>query len=320
MGKKVLFLFVDGLGLGKETGHNPLATMFTPGIHKILGGAFLTVENKGREGQNFLLLGLETGLGITGKPQSATGQASLFTGENAAAILGYHLKGFPNRELHLLLQRAGIFKKLLAEGFKVTFANAFRPQSFPVQLLFPNFYATSEVTALSQGKRHFSCSTMLNYYAGLPFKTIEDIKSGQAVFMDITNESLQQMGYSVPLISPEEAAYRLAGIAYENDLTLFEYFLTDLAAHSRDMSFVFKVLGHLDRLLAALHRYLKDDVLLLLTSDHGNIEDMCSDAHTTNPVPALIYGSGKNSFVSSAGKMDSITDITPGIISYLQRD
>ncbi len=303
MTKKVLFLFIDGLGLGKGTEHNPLATMLTPGLHKILGGASLTMENSGREGQNFLLLELETGLGVAGRPQSATGQATLFTGENAAAILGYHLKGFPNRELHLLLKRAGIFKRLLAEGFNVTFANAFRPQFFD---------------SLSQGNRSFSCSTMLNYYAGLSFRTIEDVKSGRAIFMDITNESLQQMGYSVPLISPEEAAHRLAEIVQENDLTLFEYFLTDLAAHSGDMSSIFKVLEHLDRLLAALHDYLKGDVLLLLTSDHGNIEDMRSDDHTTNPVPALIYGNGKNSFVSSTSKMNSITDITPSIISYLQ--
>ena len=36
-------------------------------------------------------------LGIEGLPQSATGQTALFTGINAAQLLGRHLFGFPNQ-------------------------------------------------------------------------------------------------------------------------------------------------------------------------------------------------------------------------------
>ena len=64
-------------------------------------------------------------LGIAGRPQSATGQATLFTGVNAAAHLGQHLHGFPNAKLRQLLAAESVFCKVGAAGGRATFANAY---------------------------------------------------------------------------------------------------------------------------------------------------------------------------------------------------
>jgi 2,3-bisphosphoglycerate-independent phosphoglycerate mutase len=167
---------------------------------------------------------------------------------------------------------------------------------------------------MAKGKRYFSCSTAASYYAGLPFRTLQDVEAGRALYADITNEKLESQGHAVTVITPAEAASRLAALVGGYDFTLFEYFLTDLAAHRGDSLQVFEVVSRLDKFLGALRHQLPRDTLLLMTSDHGNIEDMRVQGHTKNPVPALIWGPGQEYF---RGKLHTIADITPAIISFL---
>ena len=112
-------MFVDGVGAGAaDAASNPLArgefllSRFADGSGAALpggGGAAL----------------LDARLGVPGRPQSATGQATLLTGENAPALLGRHLLGFPDRTLRELLERRSIFRRLAAGGLRAAFANAY---------------------------------------------------------------------------------------------------------------------------------------------------------------------------------------------------
>lgn len=295
---RVLMVFVDGLGLGPGGDFNPLITAPTPGFRSLLSGFPLTLETVGSPGGPALLLPLDASLGVAGAPQSATGQAALLTGENAAGLLGRHLKGFPNRALKDLLKEKGLLGRLKGLGFKVVFANAFRPPFF---------------SALAKGTRFFSCTTVANYYARLPFHSLEDAEAGRALYADITHENLKEQGYPLTVISPGEAAARLAGLVSTHDFTLFEYFLTDLAAHSGDINKIREALRRLDGFLGALPQALPADTLLLLTSDHGNIEDVRVRGHTHNPVPALVWGADRMYF----RELTAITDVTPAILEYL---
>ena len=56
------------------------------------------------------------------------------------------------------------------------------------------------------------------------------------------------------------------------------------------------------------------EVTVILTSDHGNIEDLSVRNHTLNDVPTMIWGRGRN-FAASA--ISDLTDITPTIIKLL---
>jgi bisphosphoglycerate-independent phosphoglycerate mutase (AlkP superfamily) len=53
---------------------------------------------------------------------------------------------------------------------------------------------------------------------------------------------------------------------------------------------------------------------LLLTSDHGNIEDLASRNHTRNLVPTMIWGRHRNRI---AERVRSLADITPAIVDVL---
>ncbi len=55
---------------------------------------------------------------------------------------------------------------------------------------------------------------------------------------------------------------------------------------------------------------------VILTSDHGNIEDLSVRNHTLNPVPTIVWGEHREEI---AARIHSLADITPGIVDVLTR-
>lgn len=304
---RVLLVFIDGIGLGRYRPDNPFAFTATPGIKRLLDGSSLVQESLGCSGSKVSLLGLDAVLGVPGLPQSATGQASLFTGINAPKLIGKHMSGFPDQALRGLLARKGIFKQLHRHGFRTNFANAYRPPFFKhLQRGLP-------------GNR-YSCSTLITFYGGLPFHGLDDLDNGRALFMDITNDILKKMGFDVPLISPEEGAQRLLKIANSFHFCLFEYFLSDLAGHMKDRTEAKRIVDLLDRFIATLADGAKEDeTMLIVTSDHGNLEDLSTGDHTLNMVPALLIGSYKVRR-RMAKKIFNLTDVLPAVLKILDND
>lgn len=281
---RVVLFFIDGLGLAPAGDHNPLATTDTPALNSLLGGRDLTSEAAGFSGSSASLLALDATLGIPGCPQSATGQSTLFTGRNAAKVLGRHLNGFPNSKLRRLLAEEGLLGKIIGTGSTATFLNCYRPAFF---------------AELERGKQRFSVTTLLNVYAGLPFRTFRDMLRGEAVCSDITNQWMRRLGYDVPLLTPEQAGKRLAGVAGQYDFLLFEHFLTDYVGHKRCPKIAAELTGILDRFIgSALEGLDLSDTLFILTSDHGNFEDLQTAGHTQNPVPLLLAGTRPREFLA----------------------
>ncbi|MEW5919499.1 MAG: metalloenzyme [Bacillota bacterium] len=302
----IIFIFVDGVGLGERNEKNPFFTTATPFFSSLLGGNKMTVEAAGKDYKEASLLALDARLALDGLPQSATGQTALFTGFNAAKLLGCHLNGFPNRALRGVLADHGIFLQLRRNSLQGTFANAYRPDFFD---------------ELKGGlKGYYSCSTLITYYGGLTFRSLDDLRRGEAVYMDITNVVLRRLGFDLPRITPQEAGERLVKIAGRFHLTLFEHFLTDIAGHNRDSSFAAETVTTLDAFLEAVVRDLPAGDLLLLTSDHGNLEDLTTKGHTANPVPALVVGKGRDRLVELLDKQGSITAVTPALLKQLTVD
>ena len=161
-------------------------------------------------------------------------------------------------------------------GLRAAFINAYRPL----------FFKLKEKT-----RWRLSTTTVANLSAGLPFFLIEDIRRGRSIYHDFTNESLIARGFDVPRFSPEDAAHVLAHISREFDFILYEYFLTDRAGHCQDMERAFGEIEKLERFLSALLVDLNcDESLIILTSDHGNIEDLSVKTHTRNRVPTFLWG------------------------------
>ena len=275
---RVILVFIDGVGLGDQDDHNPFYYFKPPGLLNILEGNFFTASTSGFSGHKATLSSLDACLGTPGYPQSATGQASIFTGVNAAGYLGKHLNGFPNRKLRELLAKKGIFANLKQKGYSVCFANAYRPAFF-------------ELLAEGLPGDCYSCSTLVTYYGGVKFFGFPELIKGRALYMDITNGLLSNMDDDLPLVTPEQGAEILLTISRDYDFCLFEYFLSDLAGHLGDYDQIVKVIETLDLFIGTLaERINMEETLLIICSDHGNLEDSSFNEHTLNRVPLLLIG------------------------------
>jgi bisphosphoglycerate-independent phosphoglycerate mutase (AlkP superfamily) len=51
---------------------------------------------------------------------------------------------------------------------------------------------------------------------------------------------------------------------------------------------------------------------LLVTSDHGNLEEADHKRHTLNPVPFLVWGAQKDALF---GLVHSLEDVTPALLA-----
>ncbi|MCF7817987.1 MAG: hypothetical protein K9M54_08905 [Kiritimatiellales bacterium] len=276
---KVIFVFVDGLGIGADDpAVNPLLDPRFPNLGRMLKHA----------------IPLDACLGVDGTPQSATGQATLLTGINAPKLMGRHIEGFPPPALKHMIQRENLFAKLRQLGKRCTFANSYWMDD--PHLIPPRRQSVTTVMTLAAlgGVRHKA-----------------ELLSGQAVNHDITRWTMHTRGYDGELVTPEAAADHLLGIAEEHDFTLFEYFLTDRAGHSGNPDLVLQCLETLERFLPRVGTFAENpDRLFLLCSDHGNIEDGTTRAHTKNPVPLVALGDRTEHFQS----VENLTGIVPAIL------
>ncbi|MBN2415067.1 metalloenzyme [bacterium] len=290
----VLLFFIDGLGIGPDDPEiNPCA---------VSGMKYFSISDKSLNGpleREGVLVAADANLGVPGLPQSATGQVTLFTGINAAAHIGRHLPGFPNESLRTLLKEHSLLLRVKERGLKPVFINTFRPLFF-------------ELPPGLQWK--MSASTCSALSANLPFFNVDSVARGKTVYHDYTNEGLIRRGFDVPRFTPERAGEVLADSLHTYDLVLYEYFLTDKAAHARDMERALELLRGLDLLLdRLLERTDLSRHTVIVTSDHGNIEDLSQKPHTRNPVPVMIWGPG----TACADTITSIEHITPAILGIL---
>jgi len=289
----VLLIFVDGLGIGTRGPHNPLHVL---GEEAVPLAVFEDEEPRLPFGG--VLARTDARLGVEGRPQSASGQTTILTGVNAPALLGKHKQGFPNERLREVLREHSIFLQLKNAGVgPLAFANAYSPRFFAVR------------------PRWVSATTVAVEAAGLPFKTVEDVSAGRAVYHDFTNSFLIAGGAAVPLRTPEEAAEVVARVAREHSFTLYEHFIADAAGHEQDAEFAHRVLRELASFVrGVLARLDLEHATVILTSDHGNVEDLSTRNHTLNPVPTLAWGPGR---MRMRERVRTLADITPAIVELL---
>lgn len=294
-----MVLFLDGVGLGDEDSDtNPFARAYVPNLQELLGGQRL-LRDMGRLDTEWAnLVPTDATLGLSGVPQSATGQTTLITGVNAAQAIGQHLGPWPSPALHEIIGRDNLFQTVTRRGGQATLVNAYSH----------NFFE-----ALDRGGRSLSAVQYAVRAAGLPFLTYHDLVAGNALSADFTNEAWHNhLGYAdVPILSPEEAGATLSRIAQKHDLTFYDFWLTDLLGHSGEMRPAVEALERFDRFLGGLLTTLDfDETLLVVTSDHGNLEDLNARNHTRNPVPTLLVGRGRRWV---ADRLVDLADIAPAL-------
>ncbi len=312
---RIIMIFVDGVGIGEpDPSLNPVAAS---------GSAFFSLDRSGiapvaLDGRQ---APVDARLGVAGTPQSATGQTTLLSGFNAAAEIGAHRVGFPNAELRRILLRRNVLTSVLESGRRAAFVNC-----YPVNADFLNGFVTLDPDGSFKTRgavpasvlRRISATTAAALAARQRLRDLDDLGREESLFHDFTNRRLREEGIDVPERSPAEAGRILARIARNLDFTLYEHFLTDRAGHAADHDASIEVVKNLDGFLSGLlETALADGATVLLTSDHGNIEDSSTGSHTTNPVPATFWGSHAE---ERAGSVRSLTDVHDVIVSVLESD
>ncbi len=301
MTPRVLLLFFDGWGLGaNDPATNPFLRAPMPTLRALFDGEIPTRE-QARHSARASAIPTDATLGVPGLPQSATGQTTLLTGVNAPRALGAHLGPYPNAALRTLLQHDNLLRRLTLAGRRVAFANAYPPIFF---------------ARLARNTARRSATSYAVQFAGVRYRDIDDLRAGRAVSAFVTNQLWREHGADVPLITARTAGHNLARLAAENDLTLFEYFLTDAAGHKANPAFTEHVLAQVDELLAGvLEASALDTTLIVITSDHGNVEDATTRGHTPNAVPTFLIGAAHTQV---AAHITALTDLTPALLNLLE--
>ncbi len=302
--KKLILFFIDGLGLGPDDPvSNPMRTLFT----ELMSGEKLINREKPLFFPGGVLVPTDALLDVPGIPQSATGQTSLFTGINAQKHIGLHLSAYPGDKLKKLIEEYSIMKVLSSRGISTTAANLYSQEFF--------------LKRRNSRRNLFPVSTLTIKASGSGFRYLEDYAVGMAVFADITNELIRKRGYRIDLIKPERAAANMLNILADHEFVFFEYFMTDLYGHKRNVEELIKCRDVLDRFMKALMDGIDSmNAGILVVSDHGNAEDVTTLVHTTNMVPTLLFTENRSDQKLFAERVKNLTDVYHAVIEYFHAD
>lgn len=294
---KVVLIFIDGLGVGQRNAViNPCANA---------NFEFFRIFNEDDLPKPLpydgLGIALDATLDVPGLPQSATGQTALLTGVNAAKALGYHLSGFPNEKLRRIIYKHSLLKQLRDAGKTAAFINAYPP-----------IYFELGPEAL---KRRLSVTSHVTFASQFPFFTFEDVRKRRAIYQEFTNQTLIEKGYDLPRFSPKEAGGILAKAIRNFDFSLYEYFQTDRIGHAQSLEKARFELLKLEKFLNAfLSQISLSRTQVILTSDHGNIENLSVKTHTKNPAMTMLWGPRSPLFST---RFQAITDVAPEVFKLL---
>jgi 2,3-bisphosphoglycerate-independent phosphoglycerate mutase len=300
----VLFVFLDGVGLGvADPSVNPLASASRSGFEQLAGGQSWTQNMIPVAKPGHLVLAIDANLGVEGLPQSGTGQATLFTGVNCAERAGRHFGPFPHSTSKPVIASENLFSQIkrLGSSYTTAFANAYPDRFFK----------------FVERRNRWTVTTLCCVEAGVPLRTDVELQACEALAADLTGEGWGSLGYELDPIDEAEAGRRLVRLSQKHTFTLFEYYLTDKAGHSQDKAKAESVLDALDRFwegILSAFDFHKD--VLIITSDHGNIEDLSTKSHTRNSVPFIAFGRGAEHLAD----VRSLVDVTPALVQVVQSD
>jgi len=303
----VILIFLDGIGLGDDDpAINPFAVMETPTLHSLSNGQRWLRNTPRLESERAIFLPTDTVLGIEARrPQSGSGQATILTGRNIPQEIGEHWGPKPNEPTRKILDYDNIFIRLKNAGRDAALVTPYPPGLHQ---------------AIARGKRLPSSIQYSVLAAGFPLYTEREYYEGNAVSPDWTGEGwTQNLGYpDAPTYTPYEAGTLLASLGKQHDFTMFSTWITDEIGHRGPFEAGVEFMQKTDAVLRGLlDHWSDDDGLVVITSDHGNMEVQGDRKHTKNLIPTIAIGGGRHTFAEG---FRSLQDITPGILRVLGID
>ncbi len=309
---RVLFIFVDGVGLGPPTDANPFTAARLPTIESLLDGRHPFAAEAPYSGARGSLVGVDATHGVTGTPQSGTGHATLLTGEDAVKRFGRHYGPWVPTALRGLVAERSILALSREAGRSVAFANAYPEElldRIPRDVPLLDALRSRRLGPLRAGP------PLAALGAGVLNRRTPELERGDAISSEITNDGwIEKLGRTgLPRPGPDEAGRTLARIAAGHDLTLFAHYTTDLVGHRGSWDESVAALERVDAFLGGVLETLAADTLLVVASDHGNVEDVTRE-HTRNPALGLLAGPGH---AAVARRLGHLWDVPAEILRVL---
>jgi len=306
---------MDGVGLGPaERQTNPFMQARLPNLNGLLGQEWFLrpdgwLMGAGRRTTDRASLApTDPNLGLEGRPQSATGQAAILTGRNVPRIVGQHYGPKPNQAVAEEIRRDNLFQEVLAAGGTAA-------------LLTP--YPQGYFDAIDSGKRLLSSVPLAVTSAGLPLRTADDLRAGRAVSPGFTGQGWRDfLGYSdIPLLTLPEAGRHIAALAREYSFSFFEHWPSDRSGHRGTLAEAVQHLEMIDAVLGGLlEAWDHQHGLLIITSDHGNIEEKDHRQHSRNPVPTILAGRDHARLASQVTDLTDIAAVVRDFLGLAQKD
>lgn len=299
---RVLIIFLDGVGLGaNDRVNNPLAVANTPTLWSLAGGKKWLRDTPLTDSGRARFIPTDARLGVPGRPQSGSNQAAILTGRNVPAEIGEHYGPKPNAAIRgILAQPDNLFARVRALGKSAALLDAYPPRLF---------------ASIERGKTLRSSIQEAAVVAGVPMRGVDDLRRGEAFSVDWTGEGWRTMlGFSdTPVYSRIEAGERFGQIASQYDFSFFSHWVTDEIGHRGPLERGVAILELFDEVMAGVLNVWDDNTgLIVITSDHGNLEDLSTRHHTENDVPTVVIGAARDAF-----SMDfhTLTDIAPHVLA-----
>ncbi len=291
---RILTLFLDGIGLGEDNPEiNPFAAANTPIMRELSNGKRWVANTGIQESERAIFIPTDARLDIHGRPQSGTGQASLLTGLNVPKLIGRHYGPKPDAKTREIIAEHSAFRRLTQRGKSARLLTAYPPG------LLADF---------ARGKTLRSSIQQAAFASGFPHFTLDDVIQKRALTAEWTTDSWRNYLKipDLPTYSAREAGCLLAKLARQFDFSFHSHWLTDRIGHRGTLKRGIETLERFDAVLRGLLDEWDDtEGLVVITSDHGNMEDLSSRRHTLNDVPTVIIGERAAEFAEG---YSSLTD------------
>jgi 2,3-bisphosphoglycerate-independent phosphoglycerate mutase len=298
----ILMIFLDGIGLGDD---NPAVNPFAahlPTLTALTNGHRWLRDIGRQESERAVLVPTDPRMGIPGRPQSASGQAAILTGLNVPQMIGEHYGPKPNAPIRAILTQDNFFKQVVAHGKTAALLEAYPPRWH---------------RGIDSGKHLRASYQQAAFEAGQSIFTERELYAGEAMAQDFTGQGWRDyLGYhDSPVYTPHDAGRKLVQISRRYDFAFFAHWSTDVVGHRGPLEDGIALLETFDGVMSGvLDEWDDDEGLVIVTSDHGNMEDVSDRHHTENDVPTLIIGREKAAF---ADGLQTLADLTPQMASLL---
>ena len=303
---RILTLFLDGIGLGADDPlHNPFAVANTPAMRSLSNGWRWLADTGLQRSQRAIFIPTDARLGVGGRPQSGTGQAALLTGINVPQRIGRHYGPKPDAATREIVTQHSLFKRLRDSGKSARLLTAYPPG------LQANW---------RRGKTLRSSIQLADFAANSEQFGIDDLRDKRALTAEWTTDSWRRHldMADLPEYGEEAAGRLLARLAQDYDFAFHSHWMSDRVGHRGTLAEGVALLERFDRVLRGLLETWDDEAgLVVITSDHGNMEDLSTRRHTLNAVPTVIVGARRMDFARGYSRL---TDFAPACDRMLRHD